>query len=122
MAHCQGVIFVMTYTGAIVCRKDVNHTCIEEIWMKAERRNAKSWAYERVGPYVPTVCTPTIDPCVRWAICSTVVRDDVRAGIMRKRINTDPGQMPQGSEFEKMSKAADVRAENFFREFVYPYR
>ena len=35
MAHCQGVNFIMTYTGAIVCRKDVNHTCIEEIWMKA---------------------------------------------------------------------------------------
>ena len=36
-------------------------------------------------------------------------------------INTDPGQMPQGAEFEKMSKAADVRAENFFREFLYPH-
>ena len=80
MAHCQGVNFIMTYTGAIVCRKDVNHTCIEEIWMKAERRNNRSWAYERVGPYVPIVCTPTIDPCVRWAIRSTVAQDDVRAG------------------------------------------
>ena len=112
----------MTYTGAIICRKTVNPTCLEEIWIKAERFNNAIWKYVRTGPYMPVGCTPTTDPCVRWAIYSTRSSDDVRAGRTRKKFHADPEHLPQGVDFERMSKDADTRAGNFFRKHMRPYR